>query len=119
MSTRAYPDELLKDVCYAIESHVGEHDPKTKTAKILQDADTLDRFGYFRILLFGKTSDLSDLESLKEEIHSFLEYLERLERGDFGSVWTRTAEARVAQYVSTYRTVYNGVLEEIESTRLT
>ncbi len=119
MSTRGYPNEFQEDVCYAIESHVGEHDPKTVEAKILQDADSLDRFGYFRILLFGKTSDLSNLVDLGKEIRSFLGYLDRLEQGDFGAVWTRTAEARVAQYVRTYRTVYNGVLEEIKNTCLT
>ena len=63
-----YPEDFIEDVTYAIKSHVGESNPRTIEAKILQDADTLDRFGYFRILLFGKTVDVSSLEKLKEKV---------------------------------------------------
>ena len=52
--------EDFEEVAYAVKSHVGEFSPKTSEARILQDADTLDRFGYFRILLLGKTADLSN-----------------------------------------------------------
>lgn len=112
-----YPRDLVEDICYAIKSHVGEHNPKTVEAKILQDADTLDRFGYIRILLFGKTANLSSLESLSEEIRSFLEYLTKVESGEFGPMWTNTGKEKIAYLLKIYKTLYSGVLEEIGKTK--
>jgi hypothetical protein len=83
----------------------------------LQDADTLDRFGYFRILLFGKTADLSNLEKVKTEIQSFLKYLEKIERGEFGSMWTKTGKEKVEKFINIYKVVYGEILSEIENTK--
>lgn len=63
-----FAEDFAEEVSYAVKSHVGERSPKTVQAKILVDADTLDRFGHSRILFFGKTSDLSNLEKVKSEI---------------------------------------------------
>jgi len=112
-----YPRDFVEDVCYAIKSHIGERNPQTVEAKILQDADTLDRFGHFRILLFGKTADLSDLDSLSKEIRSFLEYLRKVESGEFGSMWTNTGKEKIAHFLKAYKTIYSGILEEIENTK--
>ncbi|MCW3982124.1 MAG: HD domain-containing protein, partial [Candidatus Bathyarchaeota archaeon] len=47
MLNEGLSDDFIGEVCYAVESHVGERNPKTLEAKVLQDADTIDRFGYF------------------------------------------------------------------------
>lgn len=117
MMKAGFPEDFAEDVSYAVKSHVGERDPKTVQAKILQDADTLDRFGHFRILLFGKTTDLSNLEKVKTEIQSFLEYLEKSERGEFGSMWTKTGKEKVGEFINAYKTVYGEILSEIENTK--
>lgn len=111
-----YSEGFVEDVTYAVESHVGEPNPKTVEAKILQDADTLDRFGYFRILLFGKTAELSNLKNLKENIKSFLEYLDKVERGGFGPIWTKTGERKLNKLINDYKTIFEGVLDESEKT---
>lgn len=111
------PKDFAEDVFYAVKSHVGERNPKTVQAKILQDADTLDRLGHFRILLFGKTADLSNLEKVKTEIQSFLEYLEKIERGEFGPMWTKTGKERVEKFVNVHKAVYGEILSEIENTK--
>ena len=116
MQEAGFPEDLAEDISYAVKSHVGERNPKTAQAKILQDADTLDRFGHFRILLFGKTATLSNLEKLKTEIQSFLEYLEKIERGEFGSMWTKTGREKVEDLINVYKTVYGEILSEIENT---
>jgi len=110
--------DFIERVAYSVECHVGEMDPKTPEAKILQDADTLDRFGYFRILLLGKTAELSDLKILKQKVASSLAYLDRLERGEFGPMWTKTGEKRLKELISISRAVQNGVLEELENTKI-
>ena len=117
MLKTAFPKDFAEDVSYAVKSHVGERNPKTVQAKILQDADTLDRFGYFRILLFGKTADLSDLEKVKTEVQSLLEYLEKIERGEFGLLWTKTGKEKVEEFINVYKAVYGEILSEIENTK--
>ena len=117
MLKAGFPRDFAEDVCYAVSSHVGELNPKTVEAKILQDADTLDRFGQFRILLFGKTVDLSNLEKVKTEIQSFLEYLLKTEQGEFGPMWTKTGKERIEQFINLYEAVYGGILSEIENTK--
>ena len=112
-----YSKDFVEDVAYAVQSHVGESNPRTVEAKILQDADTLDRFGFFRILLFGKKAELSDLKKLKENIKSFLKYLDKVERGDFGQMWTKTGERKLRELVNVYKTVFKGMLEELENTK--
>jgi putative nucleotidyltransferase with HDIG domain len=113
----SYPDGFVEDVVYAVRSHVGEPNPKTMEAKILQDADTLDRFGSFRILLFGKTAELLDVEKLKERVQSFSEYLAKVERGEFGPMWTKTGERKLKELINIYKAVLKGVLEELKHTK--
>ena len=117
LQKEGFPKGFTEDVAYAVKSHVGEHHPKTVEAKILQDADTLDRFGFIRILLFGKTTELADLNKLKERVQSFLDYLGKVERGDFGQMWTKTGEGKLRELVNTNKTIYNGVLEELRNTK--
>lgn len=117
MLKAGFPKDFAEDVSYAVKSHVGERNPKTVQAKILQDADTLDRFGHFRILLFGKTADLSNLEKVKTEIQSFLEYLTKIERGEFGPMWTEMGKEKVEEIINVYKAVYSGILSEIENTK--
>lgn len=112
-----YPKEFVEDVAYAVKSHVGEFNPKTLEAKILQDADSLDRFGYIRILLFGKNVNLSSIEVLDKEVTSFLEYLEKLEKGDYGSMWTKTGKTELDKLIRLYITILHGVLKEIRNTK--
>jgi HD superfamily phosphodiesterase len=116
MLKAGFPSEFAAEVAYAVRSHVGERKPRTIHAKILQDADALDRFGHFRLLLFGKTVDLSNLEEVKAEIRSKLEYFEKVERGDFGPLWTKTGKRRVGEFIRVSKVLYDEVLSEIEST---
>jgi uncharacterized protein len=117
MLKAGFPKDFAQDVSYAVSSHVGEKNPKTIEAKILQDADTLDRFGHFRILLFGKTAELSNLEKVKTEIQSFLEYLAKIERGEFGPMWTKTGKEKIEQFITLHKAVYGEILSEIENTK--
>jgi putative nucleotidyltransferase with HDIG domain len=117
MLNAGFPKDFAENVSYAVSSHVGEMNPKTAEAKILQDADTLDRFGHFRILLFGKTADLSNLGKLKTELQSFLEHVVKTERGEFGPMWTKTGKEKIEQFINLYKAVYGEILSEIENTR--
>jgi HD superfamily phosphohydrolase YqeK len=109
-------ESFIENVVYAVQCHVAEPNPKTLEAKILQDSDTLDRFGYVRILLFGKTAELANLETLKQKALSSLAYLDKLEKGDFGPMWTKTGREKLRILLDLNRSIQKGLLEELEST---
>ena len=116
LEKKGFPRDFIGNVAYAVKSHVAEQHPKTVEAKILQDADTLDRFGFIRILLFGKKAELADPKKLRQQVQSFLDYLEKAERGDFGQMWTKTGEGKLRELVNTNKTICSGVLEELKNT---
>jgi len=111
-----YRQDFVEDIAYAVKSHVGEFNPKTIEAKILQDADTLDRFGCFRILLFGKTTELTNIEKVKEKVQSTMEYLNKTERGDYGPMWTKTGGEKMKELIKINRRIFEGLLEELKNT---
>ena len=117
LQKNGYDKDFVENVAYAVETHVAEPNPKTLEAKILQDADTLDRFGYLRILLFGKKAETSKLENLKEEVNSSIAYLNRLENGEFGPMWTNTGKTKLKELIDLNRAFLKGVIEELENTR--
>jgi len=117
LQKNGYDKDFVENVAYAVETHVAEPNPKTLEAKILQDADTLDRFGYFRILLLGKKAEVSNLENLRKEVNSSLAYLNKLERGEFGPMWTNTGKAKLKELINLNKAFLGGVLEEIENTK--
>jgi len=113
-----YSKDFVEKVAYAVESHVSEPNPRTLEAKTLQDADSLDRFGCFRILLMGKTAELSNLENLRQKLNSSLTYLGKLENGDFGPMWTRTGDKELKRLIVLNREIQKGVIEELKNTSL-
>jgi len=118
LSRKSYLKSFVDNVVYAVECHVSEPNPGTPEAKILQDSDTLDRFGYFRILQFGKTAELSNLKNLEQKIRQSLAYLDRLEKGEYGPMWTKTGKAKMKTLLDLNRTVQKGVLEELRNTQI-
>lgn len=115
LTKEGYSNQFIKNVEYAVKSHVGEKNPQSREAKVLQDADTLDRFGYIRMLLFGKRVDTS-LENLDTEVTSFLAYIQKVERGDYGLMWTKTGAKEVETLIHLYKVMLQGVLQEIRTT---
>jgi len=118
LSKKGHSESFVENVVYAVECHVAELNPKTLEAKILQDSDTLDRFGYVRILLFGKTAELANIQTLKRKALSSLAYLDKLEKGDFGPMWTKTGREKLRMLLDLNKNIQKGLLEELESTRI-
>jgi putative nucleotidyltransferase with HDIG domain len=75
-----YKQEQIKKACYAIATHVDEDNPDTLEAKILSDADNVDRFGPYRILQWC-FSDIDNYDKLAaklgERIHRLEHYREK------------------------------------------
>ncbi len=74
-----YNQVQIENICYAVATHVDEENPDTLEAKVLSDADNVDRFGPYRILqwCFADIEDYDKLATkLSERIHRLEDYRE-------------------------------------------
>jgi putative nucleotidyltransferase with HDIG domain len=71
-----YRPRHIENICYSIASHVDEGDPNTLEAKVLSDADDVDRYGPFRILQWC-FSDIRDYEKLANKLNERIKRLEQ------------------------------------------
>jgi putative nucleotidyltransferase with HDIG domain len=79
LKSLGFGSDQMENICYSIASHVDDADPDTLEAKIVSDADNVDRFGPYRILQWC-FSDIDDYEKLAnkltERIHRLEQYRE-------------------------------------------
>jgi uncharacterized protein len=91
-----YSNEFIANVSYAIDVHVGEMHPKTIEAKIIQDADTIDKVGATGIalmLLNAGVNKLLFIEVVKKYKEEYLEKLNFMVK----SIWTTKARQIMVQ----------------------
>ncbi len=75
LQSLGYVPEKVENICYSVASHVDEDNPTTLEAKILSDADNVDRFGPYRILQWC-FSDINDYEKLTAKLSERIRRLE-------------------------------------------
>ena len=75
LEAMGYSSEQIENICYSVASHVDEDNPTTLEAKILSDADNVDRFGPYRILQWC-FSDIEDYEKLTAKLSDRIHRLE-------------------------------------------
>jgi putative nucleotidyltransferase with HDIG domain len=71
-----YSRKNIKNICYSIASHVDEENIDTPEAKVVSDADNVDRFGPYRILQWC-FSDIEDYEILAAKLNERIKRLEQ------------------------------------------
>jgi len=118
MEKEGFKKEFMDTVAGAIESQAQVRMLKTLEAKILHDADKIDEFGYFRLLLFTRMTEES-FPKLRENAKFLLAEVEKLENGEYGEMGTSMGKARIKTQITTYKAFLNGLLEEIEATETT
>lgn len=73
-----YSEETVNAICYAIAVHVDDKadfdHPHTVEAAIVSDADNIDRFDAYRVLLYCQP-EISDFKALAEKLTARLEVL--------------------------------------------
>ena len=70
-----YSARRIKNICYSIAAHVDDDNLKTLEAKIVSDADNVDRYGPYRILQWC-FSDIKDYEKLASKLNERMQRLE-------------------------------------------
>lgn len=71
-----YTSQQIETICDSIAAHVGEGNPRTPEAKIVSDADDVDRYGPYRILQWC-FSDITDYEKLAAKLNERIKRLEQ------------------------------------------
>jgi putative nucleotidyltransferase with HDIG domain len=71
-----YSPKHVENICYSIASHVDEDNLITLEAKVVGDADNVDRFGPYRILQWCY-SDIDDYEKLSIKLNERIQRLEQ------------------------------------------
>ena len=73
-----YSKKDVENICFSIASHVdGKADfkhPKTLVSKILSDADKIDRFSVYRVMLFLRPN-IKDYELFIADVQSYLKFI--------------------------------------------
>jgi hypothetical protein len=118
MEKEGFKKEFIEAVSSAIENQAQGVRLRTLEAKILQDANKMDEFGYIRLLLFARAAPES-FSAMEESSNSLLAEVEKLEKGEYGPMWTSMGKAWIAKLTALYKGFLEGLLEEIENTRTT
>jgi putative nucleotidyltransferase with HDIG domain len=71
-----YSPNHVENICYSIATHVDEELPTTIEARIVSDADNVDRFGPYRILQWCY-SDISNYDRLADKLQERIQRLEQ------------------------------------------
>lgn len=119
LSDLGYSEEDIDAICYAIAVHVdGESDfdhPKTIEAEIVSDADNIDRFSAYRILLYCQPV-VYDFRALVEKLEARLRVLHDY-RGK-RLMGTETGHHLFNQKLDRQIEFYEAILAQNEITRL-
>jgi putative nucleotidyltransferase with HDIG domain len=76
LESLGYSGTQIRNICYSIASHVDEDNPDTPEARVLSDADNVDRFGPYRILQWC-FADIKDYELLAAKLNERIKRLEQ------------------------------------------
>jgi putative nucleotidyltransferase with HDIG domain len=87
----------IKNICYSIAAHVDEDNPNTLEAKIVSDADEVDRFGPYRILQWC-FSDIHDYDKLASKLSERIQRLERYREEN--PLFTSTGQQLFAEQIN-------------------
>ncbi len=105
----------VEAICYAVASHVDVDCLETPAAKVVTDADNIDRFGAYRILLWCR-EDLDDFDRLAARLSARVEQLADYRRRR--PLETPTGNALFDRQLELQLAVFQAILQEKEITRL-
>jgi putative nucleotidyltransferase with HDIG domain len=92
-----YSRKKIKNICYSIASHVDVDNPETPEAKVLSDADNVDRYGPYRILQWC-FSDINDYDLLANKLNERILRLEQYREDN--PLYTATGQQLFAEQLN-------------------
>jgi uncharacterized protein len=97
LESLGYTQVQVESICYAVATHVDEDNPDTLEAKILSDADNVDRFGPYRILQWC-FADIEDYDKLAAKLKERISRLEHYRK--VNPLFTPTGQQLFAEQLS-------------------
>ena len=97
LDSLGYNKHQIKSICYSIAAHVDEDHPDTLEAKVVSDADNVDRFGPYRILQWC-FSDIDDYEKLVIKLSERIQRLEHYR--EINPLFTQTGQQLFAEQLN-------------------
>lgn len=110
-----YLPREVEAICYAVASHVDVDNLATIEAKVVTDADNIDRFGAYRFLLWCK-DDLDDFDHLADRLAARLPRLLTYRRRP--ALETPAGNALFHQQVGRQVAIFRALLHERDLTRM-
>ena len=107
--------EEVEAICYAVASHVDVDHLETVEARVVTDADNIDRFGAYRILLWCREG-LNNFDKLSGRLVSRVERLQDYRRRQM--METPTGNAMFNRQLDLQLAVFQAMLAEKEITNL-
>jgi hypothetical protein len=117
------PPEDVEAICYAIAVHVDDKadfdHPVTLESKIVSDADNVDRFDAYRLLLYCQ-NEMDDLDALVEKLRPRIETLENYrDRQIMGTptgnkLFNEKLDRQIEVFMAIVAQKENSVLPEVE-----
>jgi putative nucleotidyltransferase with HDIG domain len=104
-----FSHKQIKNICYSIASHVDEDNPGTPEARVLSDADNVDRFGPYRILQWC-FSDIKDYELLAAKLSERIKRLEQYREEN--PLYTPTGRQLFAEQINLQLRFFNEFVGE-------
>ncbi|KAF0107186.1 MAG: hypothetical protein FD146_2027 [Anaerolineaceae bacterium] len=74
-----FTSQQVENICYSVAAHVDVDSPGTLEARIVSDADNVDRFGPYRILQWC-FADMDDYDSLTGKLAQRIDRLEKYQQ---------------------------------------
>ncbi len=110
-----YSQEQTEAICYAVASHVDVQDPQGLLAKITTDADNIDRYAAYRLVVWcGR--DVDDFDRLVARVQERLPVLQRYRQQ--GIMETRAGNELFARQLDLQIALFQSLLWQKELTRL-
>ncbi len=109
-----YSQEQTEAICYAVASHVDIKDPLGLLAKVVTDADNIDRFAAYRLIVWCG-QDIYDFDRLVERVQERLPILQRYRQQ--GIMETRAGNELFARQLDLQIALFQALLWQKELTR--
>lgn len=110
-----YPPAQVESICTSVAEHADIAEPSTLEARVVADADNMDRFSAFRVLVWCQPN-VHDFDLLVADLTKRIAKLERYQQKS--PMLTETGKNLFANQLDFQINFYRKILGESEETRL-
>lgn len=106
-----YIPAQVENICYSVAAHADVENPKTLEAKVVTDADNVDRFYAYRVLQWC-IPDIGDYEELTEKLRNRIQRLEHYKANN--PLYTKTGQKLFAERLDFQIAFFKAFVEEYD-----